>query len=301
MTALITGSEGMLGSYIDFGLKPKKNELNYEDYEDLCNYIEQNKITQIIHCAAKVGGVSANSKYAYDFFIKNATINLNILKACVKYKLNNSILLLSICVFPSYNDKAVHESDLHLTEPHETNLGYGHAKRILDIGARCIYKQLGLQLKRIAPCNMYGMYDNFNIDDSHVIPGLIHKCFLAKEKKQDFIIWGSGETEREFVYAQDIANIIKKIYYEKKDVKDLMIISPGYTTKIKYIVELIAKNMNFSGNIVFDNTKPEGAKKRSSNNDIFRSYFPDYKFISIDQGIRDTIEYFVNNYPNIKI
>jgi GDP-L-fucose synthase len=301
MSILITGSGGMLGSYINFGLKPSKSELDYKDYDDLCRYIEKNEISQIIHCAAKVGGVSANSKYPYDFFMENALINLNILRACAEYKLNDTILLLSICVFPNYDDKPITESDLHTAEPHATNLGYGYAKRMLDIGARCVYNQYGVKVKRIVPCNMYGMYDNFDLENSHVIPGLIHKCFVAKQKREDFIIWGSGEAEREFVYAADVADIIKNMCYRQNDTSDLMIISPKNTVRIKHIVQLISEYMEFSGNIIFDKTKPEGAKRRSSDNSVFKSYFPEYEFTSIEQGIKETVNYFISNYPNIRI
>lgn len=301
MSILITGSNGMLGSYIDFGLKPSRSDLDYTNYNELCSYIENNNVKQIVHCAAKVGGVSANNKYSYDFFADNALINLNILRACAKYKLNDTILLLSICIFPNYDDKPIKESDLHTAEPHETNLGYGHAKRILDTGARCIYNQYGIKIKRIVPCNMYGMYDNFNLENSHVIPGLIHKCFLAKQKNEDLVIWGSGQVEREFIYAGDIADIIKEVCLNKKNINDITIISPGYTVTIKYLVQLITKYMNFNGNIIFDTTKPEGAKKRYSDNNNFKSNFPNYNFTPIEEGLQKTVQYFVNNYPNLRI
>lgn len=297
---LITGGNGMLGSHIDFGLKPSSKELNLKNYEQLTEYIQNNNITDIIHAAAKVGGVNANNLYSYDFLIDNLQINLNIIKTIKEYNIKNAILFLSTCVFPSTDNENIEEKDLHLGDTHPTNIGYGHAKRFLEVAGRCLNQQYHISTKCIVPCNMYGLNDNYSLDNSHVIPGLIHKCYLAKETNTDLVVWGSGLAEREFMFAGDMAKLLKSIFYEKIDLPSLMIVSPNYTNSIIEIVELIVKYMGFKGNIIFDKNKPEGTRKRTSNSMLFNNIFPNFKFTALEEGLSITIEDFTKNYHRLR-
>lgn len=301
MSILITGGYGLLGSAIDFGLKPTKQELNLLDYDNLKDYIVNNNVTSIIHAAGKVGGVKANTDYVCDFFIENLQMNLNIVKACKEFNLQNSTFFLSTCVFPSEAPLPLKEEYIHSGEPHYTNFGYAYAKRMLEVGTRCLDTQYQTKTRCIIPCNMYGKNDNYDILNGHVLPSLIHKCYIAKQNNQNFTVWGSGKAEREFLYANDLANILKLIYINKVNVKDnLMIISDENIYTIEEIVSYIIKSIGFKGKVIFDKTKPEGILRKNTDNSIFRKYFSDFKFTDIQDGIEETVEYFITNYEDVR-
>lgn len=290
----------MLGHALQFGLKPKKSELNLMYYDSLSSYIERHNIKQIIHAAGKVGGVKANDDFVYDFFHENLQMNLNILKACQEYKIKKSTFFLSTCIFPYEAPLPLKESSIHQGEPHPTNFGYAYAKRMLEVGSRSLKKQYQIEPSCIVPCNMYGENDNYDIRNGHVIPSLIHKCYLAKKKNEDFVIWGSGKAEREFLYVKDVANLLESIHLGDAKCPELMIVAPEKIHTIEEVVSLIIKHMKFSGKVIFDKTKSEGIMRKNTDKTIFRNYFPDFKFTNLDDGLGPTIEYFMKNYGALR-
>lgn len=302
MSILITGGTGLLGSEINIedSYKPFSKELNILDYNALCNYIKDKNIKKIIHCAAMVGGIHANHTKMYDFFSNNLTMNMNILRACKEYRLEKSIFILSTCILPANSKLPYLEDALHEGEPHFTNYGYAYAKRMMEVGSRSLKEQYGVNTYCLIPCNLYGPKDNYNLMNGHVIPSLIHKCYLAKQNNQDFVIWGSGNPEREFIYADDLAQIIKIMHNNNEEYPSKIIISSSHGYKIKDIVQLIAQKMNFNGNIIFDKTKPDGILKKPTDNTLFKKYFPKFEWKSLEQGLDITIQYFLKNYPDIR-
>lgn len=300
MSTLITGGLGLLGSSIDFGFKPTKEELNLLNYNDLKNFIIKNNIDSIIHTAAKVGGVKANSDYVYDFFADNIIMNINVQNACKEFDIKKSIFIVSTCAFPSNASLPLKESYLHDGEPHETNFGYAYSKRMLEVGSRALKQQYQIDSTCVIPCNLYGENDNYNLENGHVIPSLIHRCYLAKINNTNFQIWGSGRAEREFIYVKDFAKIITQIFNYDINVQETMIISPETTFTIQEIVDIIVKKIGFQGKVIFDETKPEGILKKNSSNKIFRKYFPDFSFTDIDYGLEQTIQYFIKNYDLLR-
>lgn len=296
---LVTGGSGLLGQCINFGLKPKRTELDLFNYKDLCSFIENNNINQIVHLAAMVGGVKANSEYSYDFLINNLQINTNILKACKKFNLNNSIFMLSGCIFPQDAPNPLRDEYLLNGEPHSSNYGYAHGKRILKIGSKCLKRQFNLDTSCIIPTNMYGLNDNYSLNNSHVIPGLIHKIYLAKINNTSLEVWGSGKAQREFVFSQDVADILR-IIVDRISLPETIIISSGVCYSIEEIVLIIARLMRFSGKIIFDKSKPEGMMIRSSDHSTINKLVPNFKFTNIEEGLALTIEYFTKNYEFIR-
>jgi len=300
MTILVTGGSGLLGSSINIGLKPTKDELNILNYENLCEYIEKNNVTSIIHAAARVGGVKSNTDYVYDFFSENIQMSLNVMNACKKYNINKSLYIVSTCAFPSESPLPLKEKYLHSGEPHFTNYGYAYAKRMLEVGSRALNQQYKLSSTCLIPCNLYGENDNYNLNNGHVIPSLINKCYLAKINNTPFEVWGSGNAEREFIYVKDLSNIIENIFENDFDIQEPMIVSPDSVVSIKDVVEIISKKLNFTGEIIFDKSKPEGISKKNSDNSKFKLYFPDFKFTSLDEGLENTIEYFIKNFNSLR-
>lgn len=302
MKTLITGGSGLLGSELTVSnsLKPTSDELNLLNYDALKKYIELNNVTKIIHCAAMVGGVHVNQSRMFDFFDANIQININVLRACREFNLNNSVFILSTCIMPSNATLPYSETQLHLGEPHFTNYGYAYAKRMLEVGSRSLRQQYHVNTTCLIPCNLYGKNDNYNVSDGHVIPGLIHKCYLSKKNNEDFIVWGSGNPRREFLYVKDLAQIIK-IIVENENEYETMIISPGVEFQIKEVVSLIASKLNFGGNVIYDTTKPDGIDEKTTSNYVFRSYFPTFAFTELKYGLEETIQYFIEMYPKLRL
>lgn len=298
---LVSGGSGLLGSTINFGLKPTRNEVNFLNYSNLHEYIGKNNIQEIVHCAAKVGGVKKNIENMFSLFQENLQINLNILRACEEFKLNNSTFILSTCIFPADAQLPLNENDINSGEPHYTNYGYAYSKRMLHVGSRALFDQFKIKTRCITPCNLFGKNDNYNLEDGHVIPALIHKCFLAKQNNTEFVIWGSGKAEREFIYADDFAKILNLIHVNNiTDIPHHMIISPDKTFTIEQIVDIISKKLQYNGKIIFDKSKPDGILKKNTNNSIFKKYFIDFKFTDFEDALSETIEYFIKNYKTIR-
>ena len=287
MSVLILGGHGMLGHSIDFGLKPTRQELDIFDYDLLHRFISENNVTEIVHCAGAVGGVKANNDYVYDYFMDNIRMNINVLRACKEHDIKKATFFLSTCIFPEHASLPLREKTIHDGEPHPTNFGYAYAKRMLEVGSRCLLKQHGIKTCCIIPCNMYGENDDYHLENGHVIPSLIHRCYLAKKNGTDFIVWGSGKAEREFLFADDMASIVKKIHLDDMtDVPLTMNVSPGCVHTIAEVVELIVKHIGFSGKIVFDSSKPEGIMRKNADISVFREKFFDFKFTDLDSGFR---------------
>ena len=300
---LITGASGLLGSQISLtnSLKPSSKALNLLEYEQLNDYILKYNVKKIIHCAAMVGGINANYTKMYDFFSNNMIMNTNILRACKEHNLNKSIFILSTCILPANASFPYTENILHDGEPHHTNYGYAYSKRMLEVGSRSLKQQYGIETYCLIPCNLYGPKDNYNLLDGHVIPSLIHRCYLAKQNKQDFIVWGSGNPEREFMFANDLAQIIEKINENEMAYPHTMIVSPEKAFKIKDIVNIIAEKMNFSGNIIFDTTKSDGILKKPTDTTLFKKYLPNFNWTELNYGLDITVKYFLRNYPKIRL
>jgi GDP-L-fucose synthase len=300
MNILITGGKGLLGNSFDFGYKPSRKELNCLNYDELAKFIEQNKIDSIIHAAAKVGGVKANTDYVYDFFADNISMSINVMNASKNFNIKKNIFIISTCAFPTNATLPLTESFLHLGEPHYTNFGYAYAKRMLEVGSRALRQQYNINSSCVIPCNLYGEHDNYNLQSGHVIPSLIHKCWIAKNTNSTLQIWGSGKAEREFIYVNDFAKIIYELIHHKSDIQDTMIVSPDYAHTIEEIVYHIVKIFKFEGNIVFDKTKPEGIIKKNSNNSVFKQHFKDFKFTDLETGLSKNIEFFIKNYESLR-
>jgi GDP-L-fucose synthase len=301
VNTLILGGHGMLGSAIDFGLKPTRAELDATDYSNLSSYIFENNITEIIHAAGTVGGVKANTDFMYDFFMDNIRMNTNVIRACKEHNINKATFFLSTCVFPHQAPLPLVEGSINDGEPHPTNFGYAYAKRMLEVGSRCLLKQHGIATSCIIPCNMYGKNDNYHLENGHVIPSLIHRCYLSKKNGTDFVVWGSGKAEREFVYADDMASVLKQIHIgHKNPLPALMIVSPGCVHTIAEVVDVIVKHIGFNGKVIFDSSKSEGILRKNTDNSLFRKHFPYFKFTDLDTGLAETIKYFVKNYETLR-
>jgi GDP-L-fucose synthase len=304
---LITGGSGLVGSSFrsltEDAIFPSRSELNLLDRNNVFKFIEKNDFTAIIHVAARVGGVAANTKYVADFYSDNILMNTNIIDAAVKNNVPNLVCCLSTCIYPDERNVVwpLTEEQLHNGEPHESNFGYAYAKRMVDIQLRAVRQQYNLNYISVTPNNLYGKNDNFDLNDGHVLPALIRKIWEAKiNNKPYFEVWGDGEVYREFTYSEDIAKAI--LFCLKKYNSDKPI-NIGNTQEylLKDVIGLLKNYLQYDGEIVFDVNKPKGqARKPTCNNRFLELGWKKEWFTPLEKGLKNTCEWFVENYPNVR-
>ena len=216
-------------------------------------------------------------------------------------KVEKLIACLSTCIFPDKTTYPISENDLHNGPPHTSNEGYAYSKRIVQTLCNSYNKQYGENFVCIIPTNIYGPYDNFNLNDAHVIPALIHKCFLAKEKHEKFIVSGTGTPLRQFIYAEDLAKNIMWVLEEYNETEPIILATDeADEISIEQVARIIAREFDYEQFLEFDTTKADGQYKKTASNQKFRKYNPDFSFSKIEKGLQDTISWFKQNYPNIR-
>ncbi len=309
-TILVTGATGLLGSEI-VRLLPNAVGISSSDCDllskdSLLDYIRGlnrhgRTIETVIHCAARVGGVKANTDYVSDFFEDNITINSNVTSACFAKKIK-LVSILSTCIYPDapYVKYPLTEDQLHMGPPHSSNYGYAYAKRMLEVQSRAYRQQYGCNFVTVIPNNLYGPNDNFSLHSGHVIPALIRKIYEAKINNRPTVeVWGTGRAIREFTLASDAAQIILWIAETHNDNAPVNIGNTS-STSISDLAELIASHVGFSGKIIFDKSKPEGQYEKPSSNQKLKSLGWSKDYTPLSEGIRQTANSFVSQYPNVR-
>ena len=253
----------------------------------------------VVHLAAKVGGVKGNSDYVSDFFHDNIMINTNVLQACKNHGVSKVLSLLSTCIYPDNPTYPLTEDQIHNGEPHRSNFGYAYAKRMLEVHSRTIRSQYALNYITAVPNNIYGPKDNFDLENGHVIPSMIRKFHEAKINDTPVVLWGSGNPLREFTYSTDIA---KALLFLLENYEGEIPINIGTTREvsIKKVSEIISKEIGFTAKVMWDITKPEGQLKKPSSNQKFLDMCPNFCYTDLECGLKDTISWFKNSYPNVR-
>lgn len=306
---LVTGGFGLVGyalqiisnNYKDYQFIFMKHEdCDLTNWEQTINYFLKNKPTFVIHLAANVGGLFKNMNNKVDMFEKNVLINFNVIKASHEIGVKKLINCLSTCIFPADITYPINENMLHNGPPHDSNYAYAYAKRMIEIQSQIYNEEYGDNFICIIPTNIYGPNDNYNLFNGHVIPSLIHKCFLAKMNNEKFVIAGSGKPLRQFIYSEDLAKIIM-IILEKYDDKKSIIISVDEKDEItiEQVAYMIAKKYNYE-NIIFDETKPDGQYKKTVDNTMLKKIIGNFEFTNIVNGIKKSVEWFIENYNNCR-
>ena len=291
---LVTGGNGLVGSAIDADVKIGR-EFDLVDSTQTAKAFEIHKPTHVIHCAGKVGGLGGNMNYKGEYFYDNLMINTNVIEEARKAGVTNLVAFLSTCVFPDSIEYPLTEKKIHLGEPHSSNYPYAYAKRMSDIQIRAYREQYGVKYTSVIPCNIYGPNDNFSLTHGHVIPMLMHKIHQAKQTKSELVIWGDGSPLREFMYSKDVARLAEWAV-DNYDEAEPIIFSTAEEISIADMVDLLVSAFNFKGNVRFDTSKPNGQHRKPSNNSKLKSYLPDFKFTSIEEGLGETVKWFIDNY-----
>jgi GDP-L-fucose synthase len=311
-TILVTGGSGLVGqaikSYTDTHAQPgetwiflssKDGDLRVRSDTDAI--FDKYQPTHVIHLAAKVGGLFANMKQKVEFYRENTLINDNIMENCRLHNVTKLVSMLSTCIFPDKTKYPIDETMLHDGPPHPSNEGYAYAKRLIDTMNRAYAEEYGCNFTSIIPTNIYGPHDNFSIQNGHVIPGLIHKCYIAKKEGTPFTIWGSGTPLRQFIYSLDLAELTVWVMREYHSPDPITLsVDESAEVSIRDVALAVAKAMKFDGEVVFDTTKADGQFKKTACNKKLRGLRPDYKFISMEEGVQKAVDWFLENYETAR-
>ena len=300
---LLTGGSGMVGSNIinhNFSqnykiLSPTSSDLNLLNYKDLEDYIKFNKPELVIHAAGIVGGIKANINYPVRFLVENMQMGLNILMASKTQKVKKFINLSSSCMYPKNASNPLLEDSILKGELEPTNEGYALSKitstRLCEYISR---EDSSFLYKTVIPCNLYGKYDDFSYENSHMIPGVIKKIHDAKNKNLEFVnIWGDGLARREFMYAADIADFI---YYAVENFNKMpqnINVGLGLDYSIIEYYKIIADVIGYKGKFNHDMTKPTGMNRKLIDDKRLNEFGWSHQ-TSLETGIKETYKYFLD-------
>jgi len=299
MKLLVTGGTGLVGSTINADIKWSSKDVDLTDSRTTLGLFEFFKPKKVIHCAARVGGLGGNMNYKGEFYYDNIMMNTNVLESCRQVGVEKLVSFMSTCVFPDDVEYPLTEKKIHLGEPHSSNYPYAYSKRMLDVQSRAYNEQYGTNYVTVIPTNIYGPNDNFSIEDGHVLPSLLHKCYLAKQNNTDLKVWGSGKPLREFIYSEDVGKL-SEWALDNYEEQEPIIFSTSEEISIRDVVDIIVEKFNFKGKVVWESDKPDGQFRKPSDNSKLKSYLPDFKFTPIEDGIEKTVEWLVNNYKEIR-
>lgn len=295
---LVTGGGGLLGHALK-ELCPEavyvtRRDADLTDIRQTRSLFETVKPEQVLHLAAQVGGVKKNAVANADLFSVNAQINTNVLSTAKECRVSRLVSVLSSCAFNIYTDRASTEDDLHGGMPFHGNLGYGYAKRMIDIQTRLLWEQSACRFSSVTPVTMYGPHDNWDPESDHVLGALIHKCRAAKERGGPLEVWGSGNAVRQFVYSRDVAQLLLRAL-KFFNGPETVILAADRGITIRELAAAVARSMDFRGEIIFDRSKPEGQLLRVMESRHFSENFSDFKFTPFEQGLRETVAWFNDN------
>lgn len=309
---LVTGGSGLVGTAIKYVVEKENNENNNNeefiflssrdvdltDQKETLEYFRKVKPTHVIHLAAMVGGLYKNMRQNLDFFTINSRINANVLQSAYETGVKKVVSCLSNCIFPDKTTYPIDETMIHNGPPHNSNYGYSYAKRMIDVLNRGYHNQHGLKYTSAIPVSIFGPYDNFNLEDGHVIAGLVHRLYNAKQNNTNFTICGTGKPLRQFIYSRDIAKLFLWIMREYNEVEPIILsVDENDEMSIQKAAEAVMEAMNFPiDKAVFDASMSDGQFKKTASNAKLRKYLPEFQFTPFKQAIRETCDWFVKNY-----
>lgn len=308
-TVLVTGSKGLLGSAIheastqftgyDFCFA-SRTSADLTSFDQTLALFDQVKPDVVIHAAALVGGIQGNTSKPVDFFTQNTTIDMNVVRAAKHSGVDEFVAFLSSCIFPDEAIYPLDYSQLHQGPPHQSNYGYAFAKRSLDVLVDSYRRQYGFNFKLFIPTNLYGPHDNFDLVNSHVIPGLIHRFFLASKTGTPPVIWGDGSPLREFVFAKDAAHFILSSLGTCFE-EPVFLNANGIERSILDVANILADLFGLSGQIEFDASKPGGQlRKPTANGPWVLATLGHQQVTPLEIALKETVTWFSRNYPNVR-
>jgi len=304
---LVTGAHGFVGHNLmnllremqnetEFEiLAPSRKELDLTKEEQVAAYFKTNKPHVVLHLAGKVGGILANKTHPGDFFYQNIMMGTLVMHYSHLYGAEKVVALAAGCGYPKMLPVPYTEEDFWRDLPDENSIGYSMAKKNLIIQSWTYREQYGFNSVVLLPANLYGPYDNFDLETSHVVPALIRKFIEAKERGDDkVVVWGTGVASREFLYSVDTAQAIIDMA-ERVNETGPFNLGTGTETTIRELIETIRELTEFEGDIVWDTSKPNGQPRRFYDMSKFKEAVGYVPSTSIEEGLKSTIEWYKEN------
>jgi GDP-L-fucose synthase len=304
----IFGSTGLVGSNILKKIdtekyqiySPSRKDLDLFNQEGVLDWFFENRVEFVILAAARVGGIVANSTYPTEFLYENITIQNNIIMSALKSDVQNLIFLGSSCIYPRECPQPIKEEYL-LTGPLEkTNKSYALAKIAGIQLCDSIRDQYGKNYYSLMPCNLYGPGDNFDLEASHVIPGMIRKIESARDNKESSLkLLGTGRPLREFLYVEDLAEAVIFMLENYKGNDGLINVGSGSEISIKELADIVARAIDYKGNILFDTEGLDGTPRKIMDNSKIESLGWKPK-MAIENGIAETVKWYWDNKDKVR-
>ncbi|KAL7418910.1 hypothetical protein Q5752_006594 [Cryptotrichosporon argae] len=314
---LVTGGSGLVGSAIRhvidtepvgsrFGMREGEDwvfmsskDVDLRDKAATLAYFAKMRPTYIIHLAAVVGGLFANMAASLNFLRDNMLINDAVLHSAHECDVKKVVSCLSTCIFPDTVEYPLTEGKVHLGPPHESNFGYAYAKRMVDVQNRAYFKQFSRQYTSVIPTNVFGPGDNYDLESAHVIPALIHRCYLAKRAGTPFVVSGTGKPLRQFIYSRDLAKLIIWTLRSYDEVAPV-ILSPSEDDElsIKQVADSVVAAVGLETEYTFDSTRADGQfRKPASNAKLLQLIKEDggFEFTPFQRAMKESVHWFIAN------
>ncbi|MEQ5767643.1 GDP-L-fucose synthase [Halomonas sp. H33-56] len=309
---LICGHNGMVGSAILRRLAfedrveiltANRDELDLSNRSSVDQFFSNNSIEQVYLAAAKVGGINANNKYPADFIHQNLLIEMNVVEAAYRHGVDRLLFLGSSCIYPRSAKQPIREEYLLSGGLEPTNEPYAIAKIAGIKLCESYNRQYSCDYRSVMPTNLFGRNDNFHPDNSHVIPGLLRRFHEAKlNGANEVVVWGSGRPKREFLHVDDMAeacvhimNLPKSEYWSRvSPMQSHINVGSGVDSSIHDVAEMIKHVTGFTGDIVYDTSKPDGTPRKLLDVSTINEMGWKAK-ISLLEGLRDTYSWYLDN------
>ncbi len=299
---LVTGSNGFLGKallsklrgrgYTNLVLFTKEEYDIVKEAEVDRLFKEKGPFDVVIHLAAVIGGIGFNKRNPGLSFYGNLMMNTLMQEYSRINKVKKFVGIGSVCEYPKFTEVPFKEKNLWDGYPEETNAPYGLSKKMMLVQSQAYREQYGFNGIHLLQVNLYGPWDNFSLNDSHVIAALILKFHNAKEKNlNEVTLWGTGSASREFLYVEDAAEAIV-LAMERYDKSEPVNIGASRELTIKEVAEIISKNIGFKGKIIWDTSKPDGQPRRCLDTSKAKEEFGFTAKTSFEEGIKKTVEWY---------
>ena len=299
---LVTGANGFLGRHVVQRLwqagcrnlvKPPRAEFDLTREADVERLIAAARPDLVIHLAARVGGIGANRRQPGTFAYENLIMGTRLIEECRRAGVGKFVLAGTICAYPKHTPAPFRETDLWNGYPEETNAPYGLAKKMLLVQLQAYRQEFGFRSACLMLTNLYGPGDHADLETSHVIPALIRKCAVARERgDRSVVIWGTGTPTREFFYVEDAARALQ-LAAERIDDPDPINVGTGRETSIAELARLIARLVGFEGELRFDPSRPDGQPRRCLDVSRAKQRLGFTTEVSLDEGLRRTVTWYL--------
>ena len=258
------------------------SEYELTEWNETVALFENTRPKRVIHLAAKVGGIQDNIEKPAEYFDDNILINTNVVNMCKKYKVERFTAILSTCIYPDKVDRyPMTEEDMFLGPPTKTNFSYAYAKRCMAVQTEAYNKQYGTKWNYIIPCNLFSELDNFeNEKKMHFITSLVKKI---KNSNGNINLLGTGKPLRQFIYAEDLARVIKEVI--DKDITENFNIAPDWNYSINEMTNKALDVLKVKAEIVYTNPELDGQYRKDVSNKKMKGLLPNFKFTNFEDGI----------------